>query len=86
MERFETYELAKAIAPIVAELVLAKIGSAIVENDDCVDSHQAAELMGCSLSSVERLVRTGALPSRKIGRLRRFRRSELLAFNMEVKS
>jgi excisionase family DNA binding protein len=86
MTPYEIYELAKALAPLVAEMVLARLGSVNVENDDYVDSHQAAELMKCSLSSVERLVRKGVLPSHKIGHLRRFRRSDLLAFNMEAQS
>jgi excisionase family DNA binding protein len=84
MKSPETYELAKALAPLVAEMVLARLGSPIVDQDDLVDTYQAAKLLGCSVSSVERLVRQGLLPSRKIGHLRRFRRSDLLAFNMEV--
>ncbi len=86
MKPSETVELAKAIAPLVADMVLARLGSANVDQNELVDKYEAAKLLGCSISSVERLVRQDLLPSRKIGHLRRVRRSDLLAFNMEVKS
>lgn len=43
-----------------------------------LDVHYAAKVLGCSVPTVERLTRSGALPSLKIGRLRRYRLEDLV--------
>ena len=52
-------------------------------NDVMLDVNGAAELYACSVPTIERLTRTGEIPSIKLGRLRRYRRSELLALQNE---
>ncbi len=72
MTPFEMEQLADAIV----ERVAAKLAD--VNPDALVDVHRAAELLGCSVPTVERLTRSEEIPSVKIGRLRRYRPSELL--------
>lgn len=68
----EMDQLAIAIADRLAE----RIGQTA---DQVGDVHAAAEWLGCSVPTIERAVRRGEIPSIKIGALRRFRKSELLA-------
>jgi excisionase family DNA binding protein len=66
----------------LAEAVAAKLEARLSErpsDESLIDVHAAAQLLGCSVPTVERLTRTDAIPSHKIGRLRRYRPSELLA-------
>lgn len=72
MTPFEVDRLADAIA----ERVAARMAG--VDRDALVDVHRAAAILGCSVPTVERLTRSGAIPSVKVGRLRRYRPSELL--------
>ncbi len=44
-----------------------------------LDARQAADLLGCSVPTIERLTRSGEIPSIKLGRLRRYRREDLLS-------
>ena len=67
----ELDELADAISERVAARLLNR-------PDGFIDSAKAAELLGCSVPTVERLTRSGAIPSHKLGKLRRYRASELL--------
>lgn len=67
----EIYQLAEA----VADLVAARLGTGA---DEVGDSHAAAQWLGVSVPTLERAVRRGEVPSIKVGRLRRFRRSDLL--------
>lgn len=53
--------------------------------DVMMDSHGAAELLACSIPTVERLTKSGEIPSVKLGRLRRYRRDDLLALAQETK-
>jgi excisionase family DNA binding protein len=46
--------------------------------DSLLDKHQAAALLRCSVPTIERLVSQKKIPSVKVGRLRRFRRADLL--------
>ncbi len=64
----------------LAELLADRVAARLAANapDALVDVHRAAELLGCSVPTIERLTRTGAIPSVKLGRLRRYRPSELL--------
>ena len=75
------------IAGRVAELVLARMASIPAmqpaSSDGFLDVHEVAELLSCSVPTVERLTRTGRLKSARIGRLRRYRRSDVMALQDE---
>jgi excisionase family DNA binding protein len=64
------------IADVVADRVAARL-SGRSDADALVDCHAAAELLNCSVPTVERLTRSGEIPSVKVGRLRRYRRADL---------
>ena len=64
----EIDQLAEAIARRLAERT---------SPDSLIDVHAVAELYGCSVPTVERLTKSGEIPSFKIGRLRRYCRAEL---------
>jgi excisionase family DNA binding protein len=49
--------------------------------DGVLDVRGAAKLLGCSVPTVDRLVAAGKIPSFKVGRLRRFRRADLMSLN-----
>ncbi len=78
----ELDQLADAIACRVIERLNAS--SQAQPPDGFLDSHQAAELLGCSVPTIERLTRSGRLPSVKLGRLRRYRRSAVLEMSKGV--
>lgn len=64
------------MAALIAEQVAAKLSE---QNPDALtDAHGAAALLRCSVPTVERLTRSGDIPSVKVGRLRRYRPSDLL--------
>jgi excisionase family DNA binding protein len=63
------------MADVIAERVAAKMAG--IDPDPMGDVHQAAQWLGVSVATVERLTRSGAIPSHKFGRLRRYRRSDL---------
>ncbi len=62
-----------------ADAVAEKVATRLAEHDAdaLVDVHQAAALLKCSVPTVERLTRSGTIPSVKLGRLRRYRPSDL---------
>ncbi len=65
------------LAEAVAEIVLARL----VDQDDSarlLDIQEAAKLMNCSVATLERYTANKRIPSLKIGRLRRYRRSDLI--------
>ena len=64
------------LADLVAEAVAAKLAG--IDPDPMGDVHQAAEWLRCSVPTVERMASKGEIPSHKYGRLRRYRRSEVL--------
>jgi excisionase family DNA binding protein len=66
------------IADQIAARVLDRL-SGHADSDAAIDVHQVAELLSCSVPTVERLTRSGKLPSFKVGNLRRYRRAEILA-------
>ena len=49
--------------------------------DVFLDTLGAAALLACSVPTIERRTKSGEIPSVKVGRLRRYRRSVLLALN-----
>lgn len=65
----------EAIADAVADRVAAKLARA----DRAIDVHGVAALLGCSAPTVQRLIASGAIPSFKAGRLRRFDPCDVLA-------
>jgi excisionase family DNA binding protein len=71
----ELDRLADAIAERLATLT-GKAGG-----DEIGDVHDAARWLKCSVPSVERAVRDEQIPSFKVGRLRRFRRADLLGMS-----
>jgi len=66
------------LANLIADRVLTHLSSQS-EGESLIDIHAAAEVVGCSVSTIERLTRDGVIPSFKIGRLRRYRRSDLVS-------
>lgn len=76
-----SFEL-EQLADLVADRVVMKIAGQIGRNGDgWINGHEAAEILGCSLATIERRVRDGDIPSAKVGRLRRFRREEILGLS-----
>lgn len=51
--------------------------------DTLLDALGAAAVIACSVSTVERLTKSGEIPSVKVGRLRRYRRADLMALPNE---
>jgi excisionase family DNA binding protein len=68
---------------LVADAIVARLSGRCDVGDPVGDVHDAARWLGVSVPSVERGVRAGLIPSIKVGRLRRFRRSEVLAVGRE---
>ena len=68
------------LADAIAERLAARFGDRPAA-DEVGDVHDAARWLGCSHPTIERAVRRGELPSVRVGRLRRFRRSDLLGLN-----
>ncbi len=71
------YELEQIADQIAARVLERLAGHA--DTDAALDVHQVADLLSCSVPTVERLTRSGKLPSFKVGNLRRYRRAEILA-------
>jgi excisionase family DNA binding protein len=73
------------LAEIVAEKVARKIADSPHQPlpEAMVDIHEAAKLLNCSVPSLERYTRDGMIPSHKIGRLRRYKPSEILGAQNE---
>ena len=73
MTPHELDQLADAVAQRVAALISRPDDGALI------DVHAVAEMLGCSVPTVERLTKTGEIPSLKVGRrLRRYRRADVL--------
>lgn len=64
------------LADAIAERLAGRVAG-----DAVGDIHDAARWLGVSVPTIERAVRRGAIPSFTVGRLRRFRRSEVMAIN-----
>jgi excisionase family DNA binding protein len=69
-------ELVDAIAQRAAEIVLAQLENG--SGDEWLDSKAAADYLGISVGHLHNL--KGTVPSHKVGGRRRFRRSELDAY------
>jgi len=64
----------------LADAIVDRLASrlASVDADQLLDVHGAAELLSCSVPTIERLTKSGEIPSCKYGRLRRYHRGKLL--------
>jgi len=62
----------------IAELVAASLAKRVETNEQMLNVHEAAKLLGCWVPTLERRTRDGRIPSIKIGRLRRYRRSDIV--------
>lgn len=74
----------------LSPLEIRQIADAIAERlarhttgDAMLDAIGAAALLACSVPTIERRTKSGEIPSVKVGRLRRYRRSVLLALENE---
>lgn len=67
------------LADALAERLAGRLGSDAT--DEVGDVHDAARWLGCSVPTVERQTRAGVIPSIKFGRLRRYRRADVLGMN-----
>ncbi|MBL8852894.1 MAG: helix-turn-helix domain-containing protein [Planctomycetaceae bacterium] len=67
----------------LADAIVERLNGRVDVGDPIGDVHDAARWLGVSVPSVERGVRVGLIPSIKVGRLRRFRKSEVLAVGRE---
>ena len=65
------------LAEAICERLAGRLGGGA--GDEIGDVHAAARWIGCSVPTLERAVRRGEVPSFTVGRLRRFRRADLLA-------
>jgi len=68
------------LADAIAERLAGRVSDGA---DEIGDVHDAAKWLGCSVPTIERAVRRGEIPSIKVGRLRRFRRADLIGMNEE---
>ena len=74
MTPLEIQQLADAIAERLANRA---------SDDVYLDSLGAAALLACSVPTIERLTKSEEIPSVKLGRLRRYRRDDLLALRSD---
>lgn len=68
------------LACLVADELEKRLSTRSV-GDAWVNVREAAEILGVSIPTVERRTREGIIPSEKLGRLRRYKRSVLLALS-----
>ena len=74
LSQHEIDQLADALADRLHE----KLSVDLSPGESLLDIQTVAKLLRCSVATIERRTRTGDLPSVKIGRLRRYRRSDLV--------
>ena len=70
-----------SLADAIAERLSSRLS--MQSADPMTDSRGVADLLGCSVPTVERLTKSGAIPSFKVGRLRRYRRADVLSHQNE---
>jgi len=76
MDELSPYTLDR-LADLVAERVAARL-RATVDPDAMLTGSEVAELLSVSRATIERWTADGTIPSHRIGRTRRYRRSEVL--------
>ena len=67
----------------IADRIIEALGSSscLPSGDEFIDAHGAAKMLGCSIATIERRTKEGTLSSVKFGRLRRYRRADLMALS-----
>ena len=63
---------------LLANAIVERMAARAHDIDPVGDYHDCARWLGVSVATVERHVRSGAIPSFKVGSCRRFRRSEVI--------
>ena len=63
---------------LLADAIAERLAGRVDAPEAIGDVHDAARWLGCSVPTVERAVRRGEILSIKVGRLRRFRRADVL--------
>lgn len=68
---------------LLAQALYERIAPLLTDaaSDEWLDVHGAAKMLNVSASTVERRTKDGTIQSRLVGRLRRYRRSDLLEIN-----
>jgi len=61
----------------LADAIATRVVEKLNQTSQFMDIHAAAAYIGCSVATIERKIRSGELPSVKIGRLRRLRKSDI---------
>ena len=74
-------EEVEALADALSERITSRLGHKTVMY---VDKGEAARLLGCSISTIERHTRSGKLPSWKLGGIRRYRYDDLNSFGSQT--
>jgi excisionase family DNA binding protein len=72
-------KVSEELVEAIADRVVRKLGEA----DNMFDIYGAAKYIGCSVATIERRIRSGELPSVKVGRLRRLRKGDLDRLGVE---
>lgn len=81
MTPHEIEQLAEQLAEKLARRMADSPRQAMPEG--MIDIHEAAKLLGCSVPTLERRTKENIIPSHKIGRLRRYKPSEILGARNE---
>lgn len=63
---------------LLADAIVERMAARAHDVDPVGTIHDAARWLGVSVPTIERNIRSGAIPSFKVGHCRRFRRSEVL--------
>ncbi len=61
----------------LADVIATRVVEKLNQTSQFMDIHAAAAYIGCSVATIERKIRSGELPSVKIGRLRRLKKSDI---------
>jgi excisionase family DNA binding protein len=67
----------------LADAIVERLNGRVEVGDPIGDASDAARWLGCSVPTIERLVKSGSIPSIRVGRLRRFEKSKVLAAGRE---
>ena len=86
MSSLETTKLLQSLVDAIADAVADRLLPDLLQRDEAkqeqpseLDVHGVAELLNCSVPTIERRVKAGEIPSYKVSRLRRYNRDAVLA-------